>query len=64
VKPGCGAAFDDLGETGQLSQLSVIAANDGYVYITVSSSAGATRFIARTDQVRAIADAIKEAAGR
>lgn len=63
VIAGSGAAFDDLGETGQLSQLTVIAANDGYVYITISGPDGAVRFIAGTGQAIAIGDAITTAAG-
>lgn len=58
---GQGFAFDEC-DGNELSQLSVIRAEDGYVYITVTSESGALRFICRKEQALAIAAAIEGAA--
>lgn len=61
---GQGAAFDDL-DGSDSSQLTVVQAEDGYVYITVvAEGRKAIRFVATDAQAQDIATAIRKAVQR
>lgn len=64
MSPGQGIAFSDL-EGDEPSTLTVVLAEDGFVYIEISSeSRRMVRFIASPEQAEGIAKAIRAATKR